>query len=509
MLNSVRSRLIASFALIVVITLATAGLALFARLGGYRDQIDAGTLRSTAAPVYYNLTFFPDALKADSVTGRRLRTELTSYLRLQAQDAGVIVVLIDAQGNVINEGATDERLLDAHFDVPPPPARGPDFKQLPEQKFDIDGGGTLLYVTVPTPRVVRAQPAGVAAIVVALPETSARDVFRDLAPRLLFAGAIGLAAALAVALVLWAWMYRPLGKITRGIRAVASGDYRQRVPVSGPAELREMAEDVNVMADSVQVSQRALREFLANVSHELKTPLTSIRGFSQALVDGTLDTPEERARAARVIDIESRRLLHLVGELLDLSRIESGQQAMRLAAVPASELLAHVRDVFSMREEESGVALRIAAPDDAVVSADFDRIEQVLGNLVDNAFRHTPAGGWIEAGVRRASPGFVEFYVSDSGTGIPEAELPHVFDRFYRSSGEPSGTGAGLGLAISREIVRAHGGQIRAEAPVAGGTTFVFTLPVAGGASPSPSSGNRDRPSPRLTPPSEVRRAGG
>ena len=162
-----------------------------------------------------------------------------------------------------------------------------------------------------------------------------------------------------------------------------------------------------------------------------------------------------------------------------------------------------------MREEESGVALRIASTDDAVVSADFDRIEQVLGNLVDNAFRHTPAGGSIEAGVRGASPGFVEFYVSDSGTGISAAELPHVFDRFYRSSGEPSGTGTGLGLAISREIVRAHGGQIRAEASSAGGTTFVFTLPVAGGASPSPSAEPRERQSPRATPPAEVRRAGG
>jgi signal transduction histidine kinase len=508
MFGSVRSRLIASFALIVVVTLAAAGLALFARLGGYRAKLDASTLRSTAAPVYYNLTFFPES-RVDPTSGRRLRNELTSYLKLQAKDAGVIVLLLNEQGNVIEQGATDDRLANAHFAVPAPPARGPDFKQLPEKKFELASGGTLLYVTVPMPAAARLQAPGVAAIVVAIPETSRADVFRDLAPRLLFAGGIGLAAALIAALVLWAWMYRPLGKITRGIRAVAGGDYRQRVPVSGPAELREMAEDVNVMADSVQVSQRALREFLANVSHELKTPLTSIRGFSQALLDGTLDTPEERARAARVIDIESRRLLHLVGELLDLSRIESGQQAMRRAGVHASELLTHVGDVFSMRAEESGVALRIAPSDDAVVSADFDRIEQVLGNLVDNAFRHTPAGGRIEVGVRRASPGFAEFYVSDSGTGIPAEELPHVFDRFYRSSGEASGTGAGLGLAISREIVRAHGGQIRAETPATGGTTFAFTLALDGGAAPSASDGRRDRAPERVSPPAGVRRADG
>ncbi len=393
--------------------------------------------------------------------------------------------------------------------MPPAPQRGPDFQALPEGKHALEGGGTLLYVTVPTPRSVRLQPAGVAAIVVALPETNARDVFRDLTPRLLFAGAIALVAAFIVAIVLWAWMYRPLGKVTGGIRAVARGDYRQRVPVSGPAEVRELAEDVNAMADSVRTTQRAMRDFLANVSHELKTPLTSIRGFSQAMLDGTLDTPEERARAARVIDIESRRLLHLVGELLDLSRIESGQQAMRLADVQVSELLAHVRDVFSIRAEEAGVALDVAQPEDATVVADFDRIEQVLGNLLDNAFRHTPAGGRIEAGVRRAAAGFIEFYVSDSGSGIAPEELPHVFDRFYRSSGEPSGTGAGLGLGltISREIVRAHGGEVHAEVNAGGGTTFAFTLPLSSGGKPSAVIGEREPRGPRFSPPGEMRRA--
>ncbi|TAK58245.1 MAG: HAMP domain-containing histidine kinase [Dehalococcoidia bacterium] len=504
MFRSVRSRLIASFALIVAITLAAAAIALFARIGGYREQLDASTLRTTAAPVYYNLTYFPDALRVEPASGRRLRTELTSYLKAQAQDTGVIVLLVDAQGNVIQDAISDERLAGAHFEVPAPPPRGPDFKQLPEHKLQVDGR-TLTYVIVPTPKVIRLQQPGVAAIVVALPETSARDAFRDLAPRLLFAGIIGLAVALIAALVLWAWIYRPLGRITKGVRAVAGGDYRQRVPVSGPAEIREVARDVNAMADSVQVSQRALREFLANVSHELRTPLTSIRGFSQALLDGTLDTPEERERAARVIDIESRRLLHLVGELLDLSRIESGQQAMQTADVPAAELLAHVRDVFSIRAEEAHVDLRIGDAGDAVVNADFDRIEQVLGNLLDNAFRHTRDAGRIEVGLRPPRAGFVEFFVSDSGGGIAPDELPHVFDRFYRSSGETSGTGAGLGLAISREIVRAHGGEIRVESSATTGTTFSFTLPLAGRHLPSRAGG---RPV-QAAPPGELPATGG
>jgi two-component system sensor histidine kinase ResE len=267
--------------------------------------------------------------------------------------------------------------------------------------------------------------------------------------------------------------------------------------------MRDLAGDVNKMADSVQSSQRTLREFLANVSHELKTPLTSIRGFSQALLDGTLDSPDERARAARVIDAESRRVLHLVGELLDLSRIESGQQKMELTDVRVDELLAHMSDVFAIRASDAGITLAVAPLDNAdvrahgraprgradlthdraslLVHADFDRLEQVLGNLLDNAFRHTARGGRIEMGARAAAEGrFIELYVADDGEGVGAEDLPHVFDRFYRSQlGEPDMPGAGLGLAISREIVRAHGGAIRAAARPGGGAEFSFTLPIA------------------------------
>ncbi len=489
MLSSLRSRLIASFVLIVVITLAAAGATLYARLGGYKDQLTAATLRQVASPIYYNLTLNRAQNAADG-GAKKLRTDLLQYLRLQQQD-GVTVLLLDANGNVLPEAITDDALLNEHFDVPPAPARGPNFSQLKESKHVTKDGRTLTFVTVPTPAGVRLATGGIAGIVVALPESAGPDVYAELRQRLLLAGAIGLLAAVVAALVLWASLYRPMGKVTTGIRAVAKGDYRQRVPVTGPTEVRRLATDVNAMADSVQLSQRELREFLANVSHELKTPLTSIRGFSQAMLDGTLDTPDERARAARVIDAESRRLLHLVGELLDLSRIESGQQAMNVADVSVPELLAHVRDVFSLRTDDTGVALDIRAERDDVVVADFDRIEQVLGNLIDNAFRHTTAGRAITAGARPGPNGFIEIYVRDEGEGIPAADLPHVFDRFYRSRDEASGTGAGLGLTISREIVRAHGGEIRAESAPGGGTTFAFTLPIASRAARQPVA---DRP---------------
>jgi two-component system sensor histidine kinase ResE len=233
---------------------------------------------------------------------------------------------------------------------------------------------------------------------------------------------------------------------------------------------------------AVQVAEanRAKSRFLANVSHELRTPLTSIRGFAQAMQDGTIETAEERLRAARVIDAESRRVLQLVGELLDLSRIESGQQGMALADVPAAELLAHAAEVFAVRAREQDVTLAVEAGSAGVVRADFDRVEQVLANLMDNALRHTPTGGRVTLSAHSSPGGMVTFTVADTGEGVASADLPHVFDRFYRSAlGQPEMPGAGLGLAISREIVRAHGGEIRAAARDGGGAEFSFTLSVA------------------------------
>ncbi len=479
MLKSLRVRLVASFLLIVLVTLVTAGVALYARLDSYRDDLSAGTLRAVAAPIYYNITLFtPPEGQRPALANQRLRNELNQYIELTAQE-GVLILPVDANGTFIHNGESPEPGLDdEHFVVPPAPERGPDFSELPLYEYETSEGSRIVYVSVPMTRLIRGQREGIYAIVVAMPETSRQDAFRDLFGPLLFAGGVGLAVAAVAIVLVWLSLYRPLAKVGRGVRAVAAGDYGQRVPDQGPSEVRDLARDVNKMADSVEASQRTLREFLANVSHELKTPLTSIRGFSQAMLDGTLTTLEERARAARVIDAESRRVLHLVGELLDLSRIESGQQPMQMASLRVDELLSHISEVFTLRASDAGVTLETRAATDApsVVRADFDRIEQVLGNLLDNAFRHTQRGGRVEIGTRDAGE-FVEIYVADDGEGIDPGDLPHVFDRFYRSQlGEPEMPSAGLGLAISREIVRAHGGAIRASARPGGGAEFAFTL---------------------------------
>ena len=269
---------------------------------------------------------------------------------------------------------------------------------------------------------------------------------------------------------------------------MARGNYRQRVPATGPREVRDLAANFNRMTEEVQRSQQTLRDFLANISHELKTPLTSIRGFSEAMLDGTIDDGPGIERSAKIISDESNRVLRLVQELLDLSRIESGQVSMQQEDLNLNELFEHVSEVFALRSEESGVRLELSLDGAGHIRGDFDRLEQVLNNLLDNAFRHTPSGGVVRLISRDVRPGILQVAVTDSGVGIPSQDVPHLFERFYRANGSGNRKGYGLGLAISREIVRAHGGEIWATSEPQRGTTFIFTLPTAGREAPRASA---------------------
>ncbi|HNM77098.1 MAG TPA: HAMP domain-containing sensor histidine kinase, partial [Tepidiformaceae bacterium] len=163
-------------------------------------------------------------------------------------------------------------------------------------------------------------------------------------------------------------------------------------------------------------------------------------------------------------------------------RIESGQVSMQQDDVDLHELFEHVGEVFALRSEESGVGLDVSIQGAAHIRGDFDRLEQVMNNLLDNAFRHTPESGKVTVACRDLQPGTLQVTVADNGPGIAQADLPHLFERFYRgdNSGGAPKKGYGLGLAISREIVRAHGGEIWATSEPGRGTTFVFTLPTAG-----------------------------
>jgi signal transduction histidine kinase len=294
---------------------------------------------------------------------------------------------------------------------------------------------------------------------------------------LLTAGLVGMIAALILAVLISNSVARPLRKIAQAAHAIAQGDYTQQAPEAGPREVRGVAHAFNQMAAQVQASQKTQRDFLANVSHELKTPLTSIQGFAQAILDGAAGDP---TRAARVIYDEAGHMRRIVEDLLDLARIESGQIVMQRQHVDLAAVLHTVAERLSLRAAETQVALTTEIAALPRLTGDGDRLAQVFSNLVDNALTHTPPGGQVMIQATQAD-GMAQVAVSDTGPGIPEDDLSRVFERFYqvdKSRARGGRQGAGLGLAISKEIVEAHGGRLRAESVKGQGATFRVWLPL-------------------------------
>jgi signal transduction histidine kinase len=304
--------------------------------------------------------------------------------------------------------------------------------------------------------------------------------FDNLALPLVEAGAIAGLVAAGLAVIISRWTVTPLQRMANVARGIAQGDYAQSAPVGGPDEVRALGQSVNEMSRQVQAAQQAQRDFLANVSHELKTPLTSIQGFAQAVLDGAAASPDAIRRSAGVIYDEADRMRRLVEGLLDLARLDVGLHALNRAPLDLGLVLNAVVDKLSLRANEKDVRLKAEiAPGLPAMVGDADRLAQVFTNLLDNALKHTPAGGMVSLAASPASNG-VEVSVKDSGPGIPPEDLTRIFERFYQvdKSRAKSG-GVGLGLAITKEIVAAHGGQIRAESVMGLGSKFTVHLPVA------------------------------
>jgi signal transduction histidine kinase len=298
---------------------------------------------------------------------------------------------------------------------------------------------------------------------------------RELALPLCQSALIGLVIAIMLAGIFSRTVVRSLLHLGQAAEAVAAGDYHQRVPEIGAPEVRAVADAFNRMSAEVQHTQQAQKDFLANVSHDLKTPLTSIQGYSQAIMDGAAKDP---AAAAKIIHEEAGRLNRLVLNLTDLARLQAGQLPLKMTPIDLTQLAAAVGERLAIVAQGRGLTLHVEASPVPPVAGDGDRLAQVVTNLVSNAIKYTPSGGqiWLRT---RGNHGGVEVVVQDTGVGIAAEELPRVFERFYqvdKTRGPKRGTG--LGLAITQEIVQAHGGRITvASAGQGQGATFTVWLP--------------------------------
>ena len=227
--------------------------------------------------------------------------------------------------------------------------------------------------------------------------------------------------------------------------------------------------------------ERQREEFVANVSHELRTPLSLIKGYVETLLDGAADNPEVASRFLKIIERNTQRLDFLIQDLLAISALESGQMKLDLAPVNFRSLAEKVLGDLNSKAEAKAVALVNELPE-LTVNGDFNRLDQVLANLVDNAIKYGRPNGRVVVGGKKLDNGRLEIFVCDDGPGIPAESLDRVFERFYRVDKARSSDqgGTGLGLAIVKHLVQAHGGEVRAESEPGKGSTFYFTLPPGG-----------------------------
>ena len=297
---------------------------------------------------------------------------------------------------------------------------------------------------------------------------------------LLVAGAVAAVIAATSSLFVPRRIVEPLRRMTSATRRIAAGRYGERVPVGEADELGTLSESFNSMAASLESAEKKRLELIGVVSHDLRTPLSTLQGYMEGLMEGAVAPSEETW--ALLYD-EAERMRRIVDDLRRLSHAEAGQLDLKTAAVRPDEAARVAVERMAPLFDEKLVGLKNAVPENLPsVSADADRVVQVLTNLLGNALRHTPAGGRVavEAEIREKA---VVFGVVDTGEGIPAGDLPRVFERFYRveKSRSREGGGSGLGLAISRALVEAMGGSVHAaSAGVGKGARFSFSLPLAG-----------------------------
>ncbi len=315
------------------------------------------------------------------------------------------------------------------------------------------------------------------------------DFLQQINQAILLAGFVVACIALCTSILLVRRFTRPLEDLTVAAEQMKQGKYTQRVSL--PQDLDELGLlglTFNEMADTIEADINELRrqdqvrrDLIANIAHDLATPLTAIQGFSEALADNVISDAEQRQETAQRIGREVQRMRRLVADIQQMTSLEAGHTKLDLAPLDLQAQVDETIAVIAPECEQGGIDVHNdIQPGTPLVMADSDRITQVLLNLLDNARRHTSSGGTIRVGATMQGDA-LRIWVRDTGTGIDPTDLPHIFERFYRAdrSRRTSTGGSGLGLSIVKAIITAHGGNIWAESTLGQGTCITFTLPIA------------------------------
>lgn len=457
--RSLRGRLIASYVALSLVLLVVVGGTLFVVLRGLHSDGTSGSLADVA----------------NSVLPQVRQSVGTGNLRGAIEDVGTQLATRDIEVMLVG---TDGRLR---------PIAGQPLGD-PIMQTDGTAGDTIrgsvvldgkpyLYAATVIRRTATAAPRAVAFLTA---DRSGALALGDLGRAIPAVALVILLVAAPLAWLVARSVTRPLERVAAAASGLPVGT-PTTLPLEGPSEIRALTGTFNAMSGELADTRRREAELLADLRHDLRTPLTVISGFAAALVDGTA-TGDDVGRAGRAIGEEADRLERLVGELGTIDGLRSGENPLRPEQIDAGELMATTRERFLTRGEAAGVEIQVASssaePTGLTFAADRLATERILANLVANALDLVPRGGHVWLSAARVSPDSVALTVTDDGPGFPPGAAGRVFERFYRADPARSGSGSGLGLAIVRELAQAHGGSAHAENVAPHGARVGVILPV-------------------------------
>ena len=473
--QQLNARLVLALASVALVALLVSGLALNQILPGYFKEQATSQARTAALAT---AVYLRDQAASVAATHPELllvpELRQTQFLQAVAEEA--VKQLAQGTVTIYNADATQSKAAQASPDhdaaatllaegLRPDPDVPP---QRYSQDIEMPDGSRLLLL-----------------IEVTQPYTSRVTTLERVRSTLLFTGLLALLASLVVGIPAARRFTAPLARLRRAARSLAQGQLDERAPRSDVVEIDDLARQFNVMADRLSESLRLLeadrdrlREFVADVSHELRTPIAALRAFTELQRDGQVDEPTRREFLDRSSE-QISRLEWMSTNLLDLSRIDAGIFPLDMRPGDLRDPIRSVVEAHAELAEQRGVSLLSEVPPAPVMLRfDRERIVQLLSNLVGNGLKFTPRGGEVRVTLTDAPEG-ATLVVRDTGPGILAAELPHVFERFFRGTnvGDARASGSGLGLAIARSIVEMHGGQIEVASAVGGGSTFTVRLP--------------------------------